>query len=1098
MLIYNTIKDSREKAHEENMWGKPANDIINGIGNIRTINPSRGIWELVQNARDVVRNGERAKFVFTRNEDNFIFQHDGMPFTWKTLEALILQTSSKSNTDAAQVGQYGTGFLTTHKFGLKFYLSAPLKLSDEEDVYYNIQDFLIDRSATDKDQMRAAIRKQWDETNDWVNSNESSTTPAKHTIFKYICEHEAERKNVNVAFDLSPKLVPYVLLLNDNIESISFVDNVNGGKVSSFERKESIWNLELQLSSGCVYSTTINENSYYIIKSNEKSMKDNTSSRIIVILPIVREGENVRAVNISKEIPQLYINLPLLGTSDWGLDFIFHSPDFTCDTDKRDNLLFVGNGQNSDEQAEANKSIVELGKKLIFEFIDTYIGKVVDAKYLLRDNFNIRQSEEELEEYYKSLRSSFRDKFKLLQVVKQPDSNFIAVDKIKVLDKDLLDACKENVQLLSAIYRLLDHHGKEIVKPIQEDMIFWGETLDGWYREEENPQALTIDNIAELISKTKISSNDINWLFEICQYIVKIQRNDLFDKCTIIPNENGTLHELKSLLKPISFESVLKEALIAMVPEKVELFIHPSFFTLFPNLATYGYKEAKDDLSNFINNHNTEHFDKRKSVKASIQSTGILNNTELKDYSQYLYSSNICHAIINLLEALLPENSDSFAAKALDLLLDFYGIKKTENVNRINKEVFDIRTCYTTLLYDSLLNFTLLQDKSQKADWCKKMVSLLYSSSDNKDILNNYLVYTDQKGIYKYADKLKKQPTDLPDRVIELYDEIVSPSESLKDTLVNKKYASFFIGTGVLSSTEICNSIEAKIREKGYSITNYDKQNLIVEIIEKLSSNGEEGKLWKRLFSDIDDHKGQIMFSIIQSQSKKESIFQIMKVKDDSRLKLIANLAQREDLQELIDAGEQALIQKRNEANDTQYKKDLGEYVESFLVNHLDKELRETVHVDTIDEQGGQDIIIYKDKLPIYFIEVKSRWSNDKSVLMSTLQYQRSIQNPDCYALTCANMYGFDREFVDNHIYPPLEEILPRIRVLEDIGKLNKDLVRKVKNESFDPHVNLGYQILVPQDLINSNEGEGFETFLQHLIDKIQALNACDEASIAL
>jgi hypothetical protein len=1098
MLNYNTIKDSRERAHEENMWGKPANDIINGIGNIRTVNPSRGIWELVQNARDVVRKGERAKICFTRNENSFVFQHDGMPFTWKTLEALMLQTSSKSDTDAAQVGQYGTGFLTTHKFGLKFYLSAPLKLSDDEDVYYNIQNFLIDRSATDKDQMRAAIRRQWDETSNWVNTNEKSETPTRHTIFKYICEHEVEKNNVKVAFDLSPRLVPYVLLLNDNIESITFKDNVIAGNESSFERKDSDWLLERKLDNGCVYSTVINASTYFIIKSSEKSKKDNNSSRIIVILPIVRENDKLRAVNIGKDIPQLNINLPLLGTSDWGLDFMFHSPDFTCDTDKRDNLLFVGNGQNSDSQADDNREIIELGKNLIFEFIDSYINQVTDAKYLLRDNFNVRQSEDELGEFYKKSRSEFREKFKSLQVVAQPDNSFVAVDKIKVLDKDLLESCKEYPELLTAIYNLLDKHKEGIVKPVESDMLYWSETLDGWYREEDNPHSLNIDDIAELISKTEITSKDIDWVLEICQYIVKKQRNDLFDKYAIIPNEAGTLHLLKPLLKPIEFLPVVKNALTAMVPEKVELYIHSSFFGLFPNLATYSYKEAKEDLSNYINNHNTEHFDKRKAAKVAIQSSESNDNIEVEKFHQYLYASDIYEAIIRLYESLIPENSDSFASKALDLLLEFYGLKKTENVIRINKDIFDERTFYTTLLYDSLLSFTLLKDKSPKADWCKRMVELLYGSSENKDLLNNYLVYTNQRGNYKYADKLKKQPVDLPDRVVELYDEIACPSESLKNSLVSKKYSSYFVGTAVLSSTEICDGIEAKIRERGYSITNYEKQNLIVEIIEKLSSSNEEEKLWKKLFSDIDDHKGQIMFSIIQSQSKKESIFQIMKVKDDNRLKLIASLADRDDLQELIDAGEQALIQKRNEANDNQYKKDLGEYVEGFLVEHLDKELRETVHVDTKDEQGGQDIIIYKNKVPIYFIEVKSRWANDRSVLMSTMQYQRSIQNPDCYALTCANMYGFDREYVDNHKYPPLEEIMPRIRVLEHIGNYNKDLVKKVDNEKLDPHVNPGYQILVPQDLINSDKGEDFETFLHNLIEKIKSVNAKDGASFSL
>ena len=91
-----SVEDSQRAAHEETMWGKPARDIITGISNNSNVWPVRAIWELVQNARDVVKTGGRAKIKFTRKEGEVIFQHDGVPFTHKTIEALILQTSSKA------------------------------------------------------------------------------------------------------------------------------------------------------------------------------------------------------------------------------------------------------------------------------------------------------------------------------------------------------------------------------------------------------------------------------------------------------------------------------------------------------------------------------------------------------------------------------------------------------------------------------------------------------------------------------------------------------------------------------------------------------------------------------------------------------------------------------------------------------------------------------------------------------------------------------------------------------------------------------------------------------------------------------------------
>lgn len=73
-------KITRRSAYETT-WGKPARDIITGIGNNGGIRPVRAIWELVQNARDVVCDGKRAKIVFTRNDNSLDFIHDGIPFT---------------------------------------------------------------------------------------------------------------------------------------------------------------------------------------------------------------------------------------------------------------------------------------------------------------------------------------------------------------------------------------------------------------------------------------------------------------------------------------------------------------------------------------------------------------------------------------------------------------------------------------------------------------------------------------------------------------------------------------------------------------------------------------------------------------------------------------------------------------------------------------------------------------------------------------------------------------------------------------------------------------------------------------------------------
>jgi hypothetical protein len=212
------IKDIQKEAEttlHETMWGGFANDILTGLQKNPGIQPDRPLWELVQNARDVSLEGGKAKIEFVRNQDSFIFKHNGQPFNRSTLQSLILQTSSKVRQDIIQVGQYGTGFLTTHKFGLDFSLTGSLSLLDGL-KYYNFSgnDFVIKRSSQDKKELSDVFGKTIDTTQQWDSNPESwDNEPRQDTIFEYIHNYDVERRSAKIAIDEAPQLVPVVLSL---------------------------------------------------------------------------------------------------------------------------------------------------------------------------------------------------------------------------------------------------------------------------------------------------------------------------------------------------------------------------------------------------------------------------------------------------------------------------------------------------------------------------------------------------------------------------------------------------------------------------------------------------------------------------------------------------------------------------------------------------------------------------------------------------------------------------------------------------------------------------------------------------------------------
>ena len=76
-------------------------------------------------------------------------------------------TSSKVRDDIIQVGQYGTGFLTTHKFGLKFELSGALYIKELAHTKYKHQEEILFKRG-----MRCIITSVIKEGNSYVLTGE--------------------------------------------------------------------------------------------------------------------------------------------------------------------------------------------------------------------------------------------------------------------------------------------------------------------------------------------------------------------------------------------------------------------------------------------------------------------------------------------------------------------------------------------------------------------------------------------------------------------------------------------------------------------------------------------------------------------------------------------------------------------------------------------------------------------------------------------------------------------------------------------------------------------------------------------------------------
>lgn len=1072
--IQDKINKQADDSKNDMLWGKPANDIINGRDSSVSAKPIRAIWEMVQNARDV--SACECNIVFTRRSGTFEFRHDGMPFVNDTLNALILQTSAKSRNDGDQVGQYGTGFLTTHKFGREFHLAGSLKLIDDEELYYNFPKLIVDRTPNTREAMATSLAKQFEAKDSWLGDlSYRSTSPDKWTIFSYQQPNPIEGTNVEEAFADAPEMIPYVLCLNEAVKSITLKDEV-GDRVIRFvsDEKQKVD----ETSTSFVYDTAITiedskdelPNGFTIISLESKKTVTTKKGKIkpmaTVVMPLA--GDDVRL--LSDKIARLFIYLPLVGTEQWGMNFMFHAPLFTCSTDDRSSLRLIVDGQTADDPATYNRQYIDEATNMVFEYIAQHLSEWENIHHLAPIYFNIGNANKELSDYYKSLKNTWLQRMVLLPLVKVLTDDACKMMQPKdvfVLDSTLAKAAVDTPCLLMPLYRVLSkmHQGSV---PAPELLVYWSYVFDQWY---EGSTCMQIKSIADIVNHidanglTAVSEDD---LLEICKYLKNSEQLSYFDK-KILPTEAGVLSNKTDGYRCEAFSEVLKDSIRILMPEHANQFVKQEFTELI-SLPVFGNKEVKEAMS--------------ACTEALQKSIASLNDAEryawdnkvarTKTDGLLLNDQNV--ALLNYCRMVIPASSDAFQAKALNLLCEYFGLGFLFD-DTLDLNFFDWRGALRTLVANVLTEFTLLPDeeKLERKDWILRLVTCIHGYSEFSGMLQNYRVYLSQSGKFCYCKELKKD-TGIPEKMKDIYNIILSTDTTkidVHDDLFDLDFGKVAITEAswevVLFGGDIMKEIHASGKYIN-DIDSYEHKDLIMDIMNNFD-NDEDGKLWQSAFETIFNDIPSLLAKLVLNKDNREPMIKIMKVKDKERLSKAAEIINDVNLISIWNLGKQAWIEKQNEKHDFEKKKELGNYVEDYLRKELKDELAGyELKADVDDVQDGQDIIISINNTPIYYIEVKSRWISADSVMMSASQLDRSVEKKDCYSLFAVDMVGFNGENVKEHIYPDsMEEFVDRIRVVTNIGALNDEIIPTKRDPKTQVHIGGDYKAVVPQDLIRDN-----------------------------
>ncbi|MXN91708.1 DUF3883 domain-containing protein [Flavobacterium sp. Sd200] len=1018
---------------ELNDMRQHANKIIQGIKKLDSNDAHRAIWELFQNAVD---SSVECHINIKITEDTFEFSHNGEPFTPMTLDCLFKQVSSKTLEEKKQVynesdpvGQYGTGFMTSHVFGKEFRIDGFLA---KRDGYVPVNNFLIDRTTDNWKVLAGNISALKKKVAALLNETPSPQT-ALTTNFTYTIANEYNRKAAANAVNSLKLILPYVMTLNKKLSSVTVIDK--DLKKTVFEKQESY-------AAGKVHIRPISTNG----SIQEVCYLEDLEKKIIIILPL---NSNLHAFSFDEQLPRLFLYYPLVGTQKFGNNFIINSRQFQP-TEPRDGIHLKSDNDSNFKDEEANRTIIKNASKIIFDFLRENASLIKSPVKLAKINFVVDSDDLLLNEYFKAIKAEWISEFKDLPLVETNSGNLRPSDAMFIHQELLMDENK-----FDAIYSLTEQFWGNIPKIdiIKE----WTQKIDEW-----NIDDIQYIKINDITSKIQEAGNltafpNPDDLKQFYAYLVDQKHETFFNTFKLLPNIKGEFRVLSGndgLNNGLNLPEKLIEIADILLPEIPKRHVHPEFkFTL--EFTDYTRKNYTSEINEHV----------AKIVNEKALSEAIDQGVLLK--------------LLEYCKITTTTESGSVPSKTIKLICRHFEQSEEMIVIPIIKDdEFDIRPSQKRVLKLLLNDISVMPSAwvTDNIDFLKEIISTCAEYEAYEDMFETLAVFPNQLNELMQQNYLRIDAS-IPDKIKDLFDIVIKPSIPIRSTLIHPDFENFLKNKQQKTIRDLTEKIEsAFFDEQTYATINehvYKKE--ILEIIEEIKNSKEYEKHYPLIFSKrsgilVDLADGEDTFSILSLNS--------------TRIKELAVLGNDPDFAIIVKLGQEALIKQQQQNADFQHKRAIGTHIEGILRKNLSAKISGNIKVDVEDIQDGQDIIISINKQPLYYIEVKSRWDVNSSIRMSKNQTLRADEQKDNYALCSVDMtkYKGEKKYaVDN-----IEDIDHCIKFNTSIGYEVSHLIEVLnQTNDFDTiHLDGDYKTLVPMKFIdNGMTIKDFEVFMINFLN---------------
>lgn len=1014
--------------------------IDQGLGRLDLRSGERAIWELFQNARDLALTNDmgnkEAHIKITLTPKEFIFAHQGRAFDHDSLTSLVMQVSSQGKENEETVGQYGTGFLTTHVFGRKLHVSGSLDMSKyEEGAFADINRFVIDRTYGNITEFVDKVAHQLVAVNDFADAPKSRNCRQWTEISYDLSSMEGAVETAAAAILSAIDVIPYVMTINRPIVDV-VMENQLTGDTYSFVKSQLPDEAGLKVMQvSLVHNGTVKKQRIYYLESAD--------GEDIAILPL----ESPTKAKSLRGIAKLFVFFPLLGTEEFGMEAIFHSKKFIPE-EARDGLHLPVSNPVVRAKYEQNVQVLNTLTEMVHNYYRVHAENIYNWVDIAGVTFDCEHHKEDItKEFFREFKNQWSSFYQTLPIITL-NGGRVSVNGSSVrffsqeIVSDIEGNHEDSLVVFNSIYDAAVLRNQLVER---NEILQWSKVIASW--DSAHTSLLSVDNIARNLSETHVVPVDVLRAFDA--YISHKGLLMLFNTYSLIPNRDGIKKKASELFDASTIPYWLSEISKNLATEKINTFANDSFVNIV-SMAQFTRNDLREAISGRLRTFRLDYLDKGKN-----------------------YDDIIIQDLLKLCSVFQSESSSAIRRNTIKTIGEHLN---TEIQPRLLPPLDRNERDIAELPFKHLVENMLLEISQQDSTWIESHIEYIlalhsklsnwaeYYNRNNQDgICVKYGAFPNRNGKPCLTRDLEKG-VDIPEELSCLYQDVMGGN--LKERLVDERFESF-CEFPELSGKKVASEIEGKLEENNFS------HSAVLDIINNLSKDSN----WEQWFPHIAAMKAELFLNQVHADCK-ESIFKLMKVNDPAVLEQLAELADEVNLDEIINKGRSAMIEKKNREADFNFKHALGKYVERMIEQHLSDTLSN--HGITVEqEQYGCDLSICKNGNPIYYIEVKSRWGTNQSVMMSPLQMRMSVEESSNYALCCVDMSHLGLSEDDEHLYPSLIEVLPYIKVLTDIGFINSE-ISSVALGKDDRLVSIGgdYKCVVPQSTIR-NKGHDFSELIK-------------------